>query len=83
MLILKDINIVEAEASRIKIIQSFYERRGYAQISTDLLNYITNNAKGSYSDFIKVYLDIYKEVGIMLDSDGRAILDKSINYGKQ
>ena len=36
---------VEAEASRIKIIQSFYERRGYAQISTDLLNYITNNAK--------------------------------------
>ena len=134
---LKDINIVEAEAARIKIIQSFYERRGYAQISTDLLNYITNNAKsvvivklicyiaktkkicsfihlhryikeleanniirrttkqsvyvvnhemifkGSYSDFIKVYLDIYKEVGIMLDSDGRVILDKSINYGKQ
>lgn len=37
---LKDTNIVEAEASRIKIIQSFYERRGYAQISTDLLNYI-------------------------------------------
>lgn len=144
---------VEAEASRIKIIQSFYERRGYAQISTDLLNYITNNAKsivivklicyiaktikfnsnkiilkendetkkicsfihlrryikelemnniirrttkqsvyvvnhemifkGSYSDFIKVYLDIYKEVGIMLDDDGRVILDKSINYGKQ
>lgn len=43
---LKDINIVEAEASRIKIIQSFY-------------------------------------VGIMLDADGRVILDKSINYGKQ
>jgi hypothetical protein len=150
---LKDINIVEAEAARIKIIQSFYERRGYAQISTDLLNYITNNSKsvvivklicyiaktikfnsnkiilkendetkkicsfihfhryikeleanniirrttkqsvyvvnhemifkGSYSDFIKVYLDIYKEVGIMLDADGRVILDKSINYGKQ
>lgn len=105
---LKDINIVEAEASRIKIIQSFYERRGYAQINTDLLNYITNNAKsivivklicyiaktikfnsnkiilkGSYSDFIKVYLDIYKEIGIMLDADGRVILDKSINYGKQ
>ena len=138
---LKDINIVEAEASRIKIIQSFYERRGYAQISTDLLSYITNNAKsvviiklicyilkendetkkicsfihlrryikelemnniirrttkqsvyvvnhemifkGSYSDFIKVYLDIYKEIGIMLDADGRVILDKSINYGKQ
>lgn len=40
---LKDINIVEAEASRIKIIQSFYER----------------------------------------DDDGRVILDKSINYGKQ
>lgn len=56
---LKDINIVEAEASRIKIIQSFYERRGYAQISTDLL------------------------IGIMLDADGRVILDKSINYGKQ
>lgn len=37
----------------------------------------------SYSDFIKVYLDIYKEVGIMLDADGRVILDKSINYGKQ
>lgn len=45
---LKDINIVEAEASRIKIIQSFYER-----------------------------------IGIMLDADGRVILDKSINYGKQ
>ena len=43
---LKDINIVEAEAARIKIIQSFYERRGYAQ-------------------------------------NGRVILDKSINYGKQ
>ena len=27
--------------------------------------------------------DIYKEVGIMLDADGRVILDKSINYGKQ
>ena len=39
--------------------------------------------KGSYSDFIKVYLDIYKEIGIMLDADGRVILDKSINYGKQ
>lgn len=26
---------------------------------------------------------IYKEVGIMLDADGRVILDKSINYGKQ
>lgn len=32
---------------------------------------------------IKVYLDIYKEIGIMLDADGRVILDKSINYGKQ
>lgn len=35
------------------------------------------------SPFFKVYLDIYKEVGIMLDDDGRVILDKSINYGKQ
>lgn len=52
---LKDINIVEAEASRIKIIQSFYERRGYAQIGIES----------------------------MLDADGRVILDKSINYGKQ
>lgn len=34
-------------------------------------------------DIIKVYLDIYKEIGIMLDADGRVILDKSINYGKQ
>lgn len=25
----------------------------------------------------------FKEVGIMLDADGRVILDKSINYGKQ
>ena len=125
---LKDINIVEAEASRIKIIQSFYERRGYAQISTIKFNsnkiilkendetkkicsfihlhryikeleinniirrttkqsvYVVNHEmifKGSYSDFIKVYLDIYKEIGIMLDDDGRVILDKSINYGKQ
>lgn len=24
----------------------------------------------------------YKEIGIMLDADGRVILDKSINYGK-
>lgn len=152
---LKDINIVETEASRIKVIQSFYERRGYAQISTKLLEHIADNAKsivtirlicyiakvvkfnsnkvilnsnnkdikvicpnannfnkyiteleanniirkttkqsvyvvnhemifkGSYSDFIKVYLDMYKEVGIMLDADGRVILDKSINYGKQ
>lgn len=46
--------------------------------------YVVNHEmifKGSYSDFIK-YLDIYKEVGIMLDADGRVILDKSINYGK-
>lgn len=34
------------------------------------------------TELIKVYLDIYKEVGIMLDADGRVILDKSINYGK-
>lgn len=27
--------------------------------------------------------NIYKEIGIMLDADGRVILDKSINYGKQ
>lgn len=26
---------------------------------------------------------ILEEVGIMLDADGRVILDKSINYGKQ
>lgn len=26
---------------------------------------------------------ILEEVGIMLDDDGRVILDKSINYGKQ
>lgn len=48
--------------------------------------YVVNHKmifKGSYSDFIKVYLDIYKEIGIMLDADGRVILDKSINYGKQ
>lgn len=31
----------------------------------------------------EVYLDIYKEIGIMLDVDGKVILDKSINYGKQ
>lgn len=90
---LKDINIVEAEASRIKIIQSFYKRRGYAQISTDLLNYITNNAKSVVIVKLICYIAktikfnsnkiILKEVGIMLDSDGRVILDKSINYGKQ
>lgn len=48
--------------------------------------YVVNHEmifKGSYSDFIKVYLDIYKEVGIILDANGRVILDKSINYGKQ
>lgn len=48
--------------------------------------YVVNHEmifKGSYSDFIKVYLDIYKEIGIMLDADGRVILDKYINYGKQ
>lgn len=26
---------------------------------------------------------ILEEVGIMLDADGKVILDKSINYGKQ
>lgn len=80
---LKDINIVEAEAARIKIIQSFYER---IRRTTKQSVYVVNHEmifKGSYSDFIKVYLDIYKEVGIMLDADGRVILDKSINYGKQ
>nr|UVM97830.1 MAG: hypothetical protein [Bacteriophage sp.] len=71
---LKDINIVEAEAARI------------IRRTTKQSIYVVNHEmifKSSYSDFIKVYLDIYKEVGIMLDSDGRVILDKSINYGKQ
>nr|UVM88938.1 MAG: hypothetical protein [Bacteriophage sp.] len=71
---LKDINIVEAEANNI------------IRRTTKQSVYVVNHEmifKGSYSDFIKVYLDIYKEVGIMLDSDGRVILDKSINYGKQ
>lgn len=31
---------------------------------------------------IKLDIVINKEVGIMLDADGRVILDKSINYGK-
>lgn len=56
---LKDINIVEAEAARIKIIQSFYERRGYAQISTDLLNYITNNAKSVVILILLKFILIY------------------------
>lgn len=71
---LKDINIVEAEANNI------------IRRTTKQSVYVVNHEmifKGSYSDFIKVYLDIYKEVGIMLDADGRVILDKSINYGKQ
>lgn len=34
---LRDSNIVESEAARIRVVQSFYERRGYTQISTDLL----------------------------------------------
>lgn len=42
---LKDINIVEAEAARIKIIQSFYERRGYAQISLFIFIDILKNLK--------------------------------------
>lgn len=151
---LKDFSIVESEAARVRVIQSFYERRGYAQISNELLDYITYYSKsfitaklitfiatklkfnsnkiilkpsnedikriclnetnfarhinelesqniirrtteqsvyvvnhemifkGSYSDFIKVYLDTYKEVGIMLDEKGRVVLDKHINYGK-
>lgn len=69
---LKDINIVEAN----NIIRR----------TTKQSVYVVNHEmifKGSYSDFIKVYLDIYKEIGIMLDADGRVILDKSINYGKQ
>lgn len=102
---LKDINIVEAEASRIKIILkendetkkicSFIHLRRYIKElemnniirrTTKQSVYVVNHEmifKGSYSDFIKVYLDIYKEIGIMLDDDGRVILDKSINYGKQ
>mgnify|MGYP000364238118 CR=1 FL=1 len=63
---LKDINIVEAEASRIKIIQSFYERRGYAQISTDLLNYITNNAKSVV--IVKLICYIAKTINHLVDS---------------
>lgn len=37
--------VVTRKVRETEIIQSFYERRGYAQISTDLLNYITNNVK--------------------------------------
>lgn len=149
---LKDCNIVESEAARLRVVRSFYERRGYCQISNKLtgyiayfaksltsvklINYIAHNLKfnsnkivlkenedtkricsfsnlhrhidelesqniirrtteqgiyvvnhemifkGSYSDFIKVYLDTYKEVGIMLDEKGRVVLDKHIKYGK-
>lgn len=32
--------------------------------------------------FVHLFIFIYKEVGIMLDADGRVILDKSINYDK-
>lgn len=39
--------------------------------------------KGSYSDFIKTYLDTYKTTGVMLDSNGKVILDNTIDYAKQ
>lgn len=150
---LRDSNIVESEAARIRVVQSFYERRGYTQMSTDLLTYmsycnsnklmnlicliaiklnfnsnkivlkfssedvrniISNDSnyryiaelekqniirrttkknvyvvnhemifKGSYSDFIKTYLDTYKSTGVMLDSNGKVILDNTIDYAKQ
>ena len=151
---LRDSNIVESEAARIRVVQSFYERRGYTQMSTDLLTYMTycnsnklmnlisliaiklnfnsnkiilkgssedikniisdesnlhkyiielekqniirrttkknvyvvNHEmifKGSYSDFIKTYLDTYKTTGVMLDSNGKVILDNTIDYAKQ
>lgn len=151
---LRDSNIVESEAARIRIVQSFYERRGYTQMSTELLTYmsycnsnklmnlicliaiklnfnsnkivlkfssedvrniISNDSnyyryiaelekqniirrttkknvyvvnhemifKGSYSDFIKTYLDTYKTTGVMLDSNGKVILDNNIDYAKQ
>lgn len=151
---LRDSNIVESEAARIRVVQSFYERHGYTQMSTDLLTYmsycnsnklmnlicliaiklnfnsnkivlkfssedvrniISNDSnyyryiaelekqniirrttkknvyvvnhemifKGSYSDFIKTYLDTYKTTGVMLDSNGKVILDNTIDYAKQ
>lgn len=151
---LRDSNIVESEAARIRVVQSFYERHGYAQMSIDLLTYMIhcnsnklmnlifliaiklnfnsnkivlkgssediksiisdesnlhkyiielekqniirrttkNNVyvvnhemifKGSYSDFIKTYLDTYKTTGVMLDSNGKVILDNTIDYAKQ
>lgn len=151
---LRDSNIVESEAARIRVVQSFYERHGYAQMSIDLLTYMShcnsnklmnlisliaiklnfnsnkivlkgssedikniisdesnphkyiielekqniirrttkNNVyvvnhemifKGSYSDFIKTYLDTYKTTGVMLDSNGKVILDNTIDYAKQ
>lgn len=151
---LRDSNIVESEVARIRVVQSFYERRGYTQMSTDLLTYMTycnsnklmnlisliaiklnfnsnkivlkgssedikniisdesnlhkyiielekqniirrttkknvyviNHEmifKGSYSDFIKTYLDTYKTTGVMLDSNGKVILDNTIDYAKQ
>lgn len=149
-----DSNIIESEAARIRVVQSFYERRGYTQMSTDLLTYmsycnsnklmnlicliaiklnfnsnkivlksssedvkniISNDSnyyryiaelekqniirrttkkniyvvnhemifKGSYSDFIKTYLDTYKTTEAMLDSNGKVILDNTIDYAKQ
>lgn len=151
---LKDSNIVKSEASRIRVVQSFYERYGYAQMSIDLLNYmiycnsnklmnlisliaiklnfnsnkivlkgssedikriisdesnfhkyiielekqniirrttkknvyVVNHEmifKGSYSDFIETYLNTYKTTGVMLDSNGKVILDNTIDYAKQ
>lgn len=89
---LKDINIVEDETKKIcsfihlhRYIKEL-EMNNIIRRTTKQSVYVVNHEmifKGSYSDFIKVYLDIYKEIGIMLDADGRVILDKSINYGKQ
>lgn len=78
--------VVTRKVRETELILEELEANNIIRRTTKQSVYVVNHEmifKGSYSDFIKVYLDIYKEVGIMLDADGRVILDKSINYGKQ
>lgn len=152
---LQERDVVHNEAQKLKVIQGFYERHGYSQISESVhdfikyrcnsivvcrlishiatklkfhsnkivLNPTTNEIKelcpsetnfnkyitileqewiirrtnkqcvyvvnhekifkGSYSTFIDVYMDTYKDIPLMFDERGRIRLDDTVNYDKQ
>ena len=78
-------NIISNDSNYYRYIAEL-EKQNIIRRTTKKNVYVVNHEmifKGSYSDFIKTYLDTYKTTGVMLDSNGKVILDNTIDYAKQ